>query len=871
MRTLTFGWATLAMLLLAPCGATTWYVSPAGDDQHDGSGPEPDRALRTPAAGVAKLQPGDTLLLRAGRYELDSPLVLTGALSGTAAAPTRLAAYPGEQPLLTGFRAVTGFEPETDGCYRAPWSGPRPEVVTVGGRWEPLARYPNLVEGEPYTSGWAYAAAPPESIPAELGPKRVVRQQPADRRKWADPTLGRISIFSGHEWWNNLVPLAAYDAAAGLLSLTAACSYEIAAEDRYFVEGLPEELDVAGEWSVTHDGRHLRYRPRRPGPPREVLASRPGGLLKLDGAAHLVVEGLSFSGCEAAAVVVSNGDGCRVSRCVVSHVGGYGGIGVAVYGGRGNEVEGCRIEDTGSSGITISGGDPVGREPAGNRAVNNLVREIGRVYKQGSGIAVNGVGNRVADNTIHDVPRWAVVFGGTDHLIERNRMYGISLETTDTGAIYGGSLNWLSAHGTVIRHNWIDGLVGRGRRNGEWRAPFFCWGIYLDWSAMGVTAERNLVVGAPRAGIMVHDGRFNTIRGNLIVDCGTGAWDDPSQIEFSGWHTQHFFWLRGLDFGWVKQFESVAGQPRWDRPDSTLRDPRQSALPDGRTMHDNRIERNVLAWRNPDAKAIYFRNADFAANPSDHNLLWAGGAPVRTGQHRIASLTGPELIPNPALAPGGPAGLPAEWTARLPWDGCGARLEDGAIHLVGRASPALADKPDWDRQVAVQTRFIEGLVPGRSYAVRVRLRSNAPATRARLEALSYRAGAYDVRFTQETVVGVQPAPCEVAFRFPAPGDKTWHDGMLETFYVRVILRQDDGELWLDEPSLREAIPMAEWAAWQATGQDAHSLVADPRFVDPRRPELGLRPDSPAVALGWEPFPFDTVGCDHFEPYHGADG
>jgi len=867
--TRTIRWVALALPLLWPATAATYHVSPAGDDGHTGLGPEPALALRTPAAGIAKLQPSDTLLLRGGDYELESPLLLDAKLSGTADTPTRIAAYPGEQPRLTGFRAVTGFEPDGDGCYRAPWSGPRPEVVTVDGRWEPLARYPNLVEGEPFTSGWAYADAPPDTIPAELGPKRVVRQRPADRRHWADATLGRISIFSGHEWWNNLVPIVGSDAEGGLLRLKADCSYDITAEDRYFIEGLPEELDAPGEWSLTHDGRNLRYRPRRPGPPANVLASRPGGLLRIDGATSVVVDGLSFSGCEAAAVVVSNGDGCRVSRCVVSHVGSYGGVGVAVYGGRGNVVEGCRIEDTGSSGITISGGDPVRREPAGNRAVNNLVREIGRVYKQGSGIAVNGVGNQVDGNTIHDVPRWAVVFGGTDHVIERNRMYGISLETTDTGAVYGGSLNWLSAHGTVIRHNWIDGLVGRGRRDGEWRAPFYCWGIYLDWSAMGVTVEGNLVVGAPRAGIMVHDGRFNTIRGNLIVDCGTGRWDDPSQIEFSGWHDQHFFWLRGLDFGWVKQFESAADQPAWHTADSTLRDPRQSTLPDGRTMHDNRVERNVLAWTNPVAKAIYFRNADYAANPSDHNLVWAGGAPVRTGLHRIASLTGPELVPNAALAPGGPDGLPGEWTARIPWDGCSAKLEDGAIHLVGRSSEALASKPDWDRQVAVQTRFITGMEPGRSYAAKVRLRANAPATKARLEALSYRGEAYDVRFTQEMVVGTEPTPCEVTFRFPEPGDKTWHDGMLETFYLRVILRQDDGELWLDQPSLREAVPMDEWAAWQASGQDLHSVLADPRFVDPLRPELGLRPDSPAFGLGWQAFPFETAGCDHFVPYRGA--
>jgi len=627
----TLALAALLASLTPPAGAAIFHVSPAGDDAHTGLGPDPAQALRTPAAGLARLQPGDTLLLRAGTYALAAPLLLEAKLSGAAAAPTRIAAYPNERPLLTGFRAVTGFEPDGEGCYRAPWAGPRPEVVTVNGRWETLARYPNLVPGEPFTSGWAYAAPPSEASSAAPGAKRIVRQKPADRRRWSNPSLGRVSIFSGHEWWNNLVPIAGYDAEAGVLTLAADCSYEIASEDRYFIEGQPEELDAPGEWCLTPDGQYLRYRPRTPGPPVDVRASRPGGLLKIDGATQVVIDGLAFSGGEATAVTLANATACRVSRCTVAQVGGYSSAGVAVAGGASNVVEGCRIEDIGGSGISLGGGDALRRQPAGNRAENNLVREIGRVYKQGAGISVHGVGNVVARNTIHDVPRWAVQFGGTDHVIERNRMYGISLETTDTGAIYGGSLNWLSAHGTIVRHNWIDGLVGRGRRNGEWRAPFFCWGIYLDWSPMGVTVEGNLVVGAPRAGIMVHDGRFNTVRGNLLVDCGTGPWDDPSQIELSGWHVAHFFWLRGLDLGWVKQFESVADQPAWHAAGSTLRDPRQSALPDGRTMHDNVVERNVMAWSRPEAKAIYYRNADHGANPSDRNLLWTGGGPSARG------------------------------------------------------------------------------------------------------------------------------------------------------------------------------------------------------------------------------------------------
>lgn len=50
-----------------------------------------------------------------------------------------------------------------------------------------------------------------------------------------------------------------------------------------------------------------------------------------------------------------------------------------------------------------------------------------------------------------------------------------------------------------------------------------------------------------------------------------------------------------------------------------------------------------------------------------------------------------------------------------------------------------------------------------------------------------------------------------------------------------------------------------WAAWQARGQDPHSVIADPRLVDPERPELGLKADSPAFRLGYRQIDLTGLG------------
>lgn len=63
------------------------------------------------------------------------------------------------------------------------------------------------------------------------------------------------------------------------------------------------------------------------------------------------------------------------------------------------------------------------------------------------------------------------------------------------------------------------------------------------------------------------------------------------------------------------------------------------------------------------------------------------------------------------------------------------------------------------------------------------------------------------------------------------------------------------ELNLDGPGRR----LLTWDEWRETGQDAKSLFADPLFVDPANHDYRLRPESPALALGFEPIPFERIG------------
>ena len=64
-----------------------------------------------------------------------------------------------------------------------------------------------------------------------------------------------------------------------------------------------------------------------------------------------------------------------------------------------------------------------------------------------------------------------------------------------------------------------------------------------------------------------------------------------------------------------------------------------------------------------------------------------------------------------------------------------------------------------------------------------------------------------------------------------------------------------------------------FSEWQATGQDTDSLIADPLFVDPVHGNFTLRPGSPAVQIGFEPWDLSAVGpaSTPGDPIHFGNG
>lgn len=882
--------ALAALLWLSsapPAAAGEWHVSKRGDDAWSGRSAEPN-ADRTDgpvatlerardvvrAARRAGLDEPVTVHVHAGRYELPRTLELSNEDSGTEEKPVVWRAFGTEQPVVVGGVAVTGWRPVADDARtggrllvadlaargvgkRGPGTAAFSQLVS-GGRRQPKARWPDFDHANPYGGGWAYVDGAIVPMYAEVPgeDKRTLLQKPGDVRAWARPTDGEVFIFPRYNWWNNIVRIERFDADSRRITLAADCSYAIRPGDRYYVQGLREELDAPGEWHHDHEAGRLFHLPGADADaaaPDVVVPTLSTIIAIQPDTAHLTIRGLTLECCEGTAVRLVNARHCRVAGCTIRNVGNYDGSGVSVSG-VGNAVVGCDISHTGSHGITIDGGDRRTLTAANNRAENNYIHHTGVFYKQGVGISLTGVGNRAAHNLIHDCPRMGIMFSGNDLVIEFNHIRHVNLETEDTGAVYTGGRDWISSRGSVIRHNFFHDILGFGREGETWVSPHFAWGVYLDDNTGGVDVIGNIVARCQRAGIHLHNGRDNRVENNVFVDCGL------QQIEYNGWKGDHPFWTSHLD-SMVKGYESVAGEPAWQRMRNMQTHPRDAVLPDGLVMTGNEFRRNVVDYRDPKAKLFRFSNVPFDHYASDDNVVWHHGLPLDTGQQAFGGPVANVPVDNADFEAGKDGSLPDGWRWQIrPVDAAATREPAAAAaghELVIRAGRARDASGKEVRAEVTSNEF--RVVPGRAYRLAARMRADRPGVAAALMLQSYVAGVFFwASRPHEATLGPGWTWVEFTFRVPSAGEPG-HHAQLEKARVRIDVAGADATCFVDDVRLDEVAQLDGWAAWRKLGFDARSIAADPLFANRDGDDFRLRPDSPAFTLGFQPIPVEKIG------------
>ncbi len=57
----------------------------------------------------------------------------------------------------------------------------------------------------------------------------------------------------------------------------------------------------------------------------------------------------------------------------------------------------------------------------------------------------------------------------------------------------------------------------------------------------------------------------------------------------------------------------------------------------------------------------------------------------------------------------------------------------------------------------------------------------------------------------------------------------------------------------------DGLSLQQWQ--EKKGQDKHSIIADPLFVDPGKDDFRLKPESPALRLGFQQTDMDQIGLE----------
>lgn len=492
------------------------YVSPRGNDRWSGRAADPapngkDGPFATLARAVQAAREGGPrrILLRGGTYALSETLELGPEDSGL-----RIAAAPGEQPVLSGGERVSGFTTEVPGVVSAPLAREPGLDVTAGGIRLRAAQSGDYDPGDPIRSGWFVAQAVKGG-----GDKRRFRFPPATvQPAWAAPGV-RVQALDRERQADDIRGIETIDA-RGTLTLDRDGWYPFRDGTTFRLLGHPDFLKFPGQFAWRAKDKRLLLRPFDPeGFARagEVMVARLSPLIQLDQARDVTIEGLGFTDVpyDGSAIRLVGGSGHRILGNRFWAVG----TAVVLKGAVESEVRGNRMEHLGRSGVDLGPGSN------DNRVVANSIRHIGEVNLYSAGVMAAGVNRTViAHNDIRHAARYGISLKNwnpetknTENLIEYNRIRDTGRETADLGAIETLGRSDIDTR-TVIRFNDIRGTGGIATDPaGNWLERYKGFGIYLDDLTNGVMVQGNFLENTGWAAVFIHGGDGNRVENNISV------------------------------------------------------------------------------------------------------------------------------------------------------------------------------------------------------------------------------------------------------------------------------------------------------------------------------------------------------------------
>ena len=545
------------------------HMAPGGDDKGAGTSDKPfgslDRArdeIRAIRQKGALPKGGVSVRVHGGEYIVSKTFDLTSEDSGNEGSPVCYSAVPGERALFRGGVRIGGWKPLTD-----PNQYPLLPRESVSKVWYADLKSAGITNPMPlklggFSSGNGFKTHPAhelffngQALQLARGPNEgflhiadvVVKDgtQGYDRKgsktgvftyqgdlpsKWvAEPDL----LLYGYwfwDWADSYERVASIDPEKKVITLAKPWhNYGFSIGAPFYAYNALSELDQPGEWYMDRlNGRILLYPPSDLNGATVELSTFSAAMVKMENISNVRFEGLTWELGSADAILLQGGSNCLFAGCTMRQ---FAGNAIEIRGGANHGLLSCDLYSMGRGGVTMSGGNRRILNPGGHLIENCDIHELSRIdHTYTPAIILEGVGNRVRHNRLHDIPSSAIRLGGNNHTVEYNEIYNVVTESDDQGGIdmWGNP----TYRGNVFRYNYWH-HIGNWRGAGEQPKCGQC-AIRLDDAICGTLIQGNIFERCSAGklgfgGVQIHGGKDNIVENNLFVDCSAmiscSPWD----------------------------------------------------------------------------------------------------------------------------------------------------------------------------------------------------------------------------------------------------------------------------------------------------------------------------------------------------------
>ena len=319
-----------------------------------------------------------------------------------------------------------------------------------------------------------------------------------------------LNGYWSFKWADEIIQVESINPQNGTVKLAAAHHYGMGAPSGglFYAVNQPDYLDLENEFYFNAETGTIRFQHLfQFGEEQSItIAFRRFNLFEINDSENITMENITFNYHNGLVMEITDSRNVLIESCEMK---GLGDSAVKIEGGEKCGIRNCTLQFIGNTGVFLTGGDRESLIKANHFVENSEIHNYARHVKTyAPAVKLEGVGHRVQGNKISQAPHNAILFSGNDHLIAENEIWEVCLNTSDAGAIYCGR-DWTMG-GNMIRDNLIRNLGQASHHHN--------WAIYLDDLASGISVLNNRIEGGP-SGILIGGGRYNTINGNVIIDC----------------------------------------------------------------------------------------------------------------------------------------------------------------------------------------------------------------------------------------------------------------------------------------------------------------------------------------------------------------